>query len=89
MFSDLITSKTRVKILNIFLQNAQGMLHVRECVRRSGEEINAVRRELLLLEEKGILNKEPRANRVYYSLSNQIGMSSSVFAWLNAAGSLL
>jgi DNA-binding transcriptional ArsR family regulator len=69
MFSDLITSKTRVKILNIFLQNAQGMLHVRECVRRSGEEINAVRRELILLEQKGILNKEPRANRVYYSLS--------------------
>ena len=69
MFSDLITSKTRVKILNIFLQQPQQMLHVRECVRRSGEEINAVRRELILLEEKGILNREPRANRVYYSLS--------------------
>ena len=69
MFSDLITSKTRVKILNIFLSIPQEMLHVRECVRRSGEEINAVRRELIFLEEKGILNREPRANRVYYSLS--------------------
>lgn len=69
MLSDLITSKTRVKLLNIFLTKPQEMLHVRECVRRTGEEINAVRRELLSLEKKGIFNKEPRANRVYYSLS--------------------
>ena len=69
MFSDLITSKARVKILNIFLSIPQEMLHVRECVRRSGEEINAVRRELIFLEKKGIFNREPRANRVYYSLS--------------------
>lgn len=69
MLSDLITSKTRVKLLNIFLTNPHEMLHVRECVRRAGEEINAVRRELLFLEKKGIFNREPRANRVYYSLS--------------------
>jgi DNA-binding transcriptional ArsR family regulator len=69
MFSDLITSKTRVKLLNVFLTQPQEMYHVRECVRRTGEEINAVRRELLLLEKKGILKREPRANRVYYSLS--------------------
>jgi hypothetical protein len=45
------------------------MFHVRELVRRTGDEINAVRRELLFLEKKGILTREPRANRVYYSLS--------------------
>jgi hypothetical protein len=45
------------------------MFHVRELVRRTGDEINAVRRELLFLEKKGILAREPRANRVYYSLS--------------------
>jgi hypothetical protein len=69
MFSDLITSKTRVKLLNVFLTQPSEMYHVRECVRRTGEEINAVRRELLLLEKKGILKKEPRANRVYYLFS--------------------
>jgi len=68
MFSDLITSKTRVKLLNVFLTAPSEMYHVRECVRRTQEEINAVRRELLLLEKKGILQREPRANRVYYSL---------------------
>lgn len=71
MFSDLITSKTRVKLLNVFLSSPSDMYHVRECVRRTNEEINAVRRELLLLEKKGILKKEPRANRVYYSLSKE------------------
>lgn len=68
MFEDLITSKTRIKLLNIFLENFSGMFHVREVVRRSNEEINAVRRELGILEKKGILNREPRANRIYYYL---------------------
>jgi hypothetical protein len=69
MLSDVITSKSRVKLLNIFLQNPYGMYHVRECVRKTGDEINAVRRELQFLEKKGIFEKEQRANRVYYSLS--------------------
>jgi hypothetical protein len=69
MFSDLITSKSRVKLLNVFLSNPNDMLHVRELVRRTSDEINAVRRELAYLEGKGILTKEPRANRVYYFLS--------------------
>lgn len=69
MFSDLITSKTRVKLLNLFLTQPHEMYHVRECVRRIDEEINAVRRELLSLESKNVLQKEQRANRVYYSLN--------------------
>ena len=69
MFSDLITSKSRVKLLSVFLANPNDMFHVRELVRRTNDEINAVRRELAFLEKKGILSKEPRANRVYYSLS--------------------
>lgn len=69
MFEDLITSKTRIKILHLFLGNLGQMFHVREIVRRVDEEINAVRRELLLLDKKGILNREARANRVYYSLN--------------------
>jgi len=69
MFSDLITSKSRVKLLNVFLANPSEMYHVREIVRRTEDEINAVRRELLFLEEKGVLHREARGNRVYYSLS--------------------
>jgi hypothetical protein len=69
MFSDLITSKSRVKLLNVFLGTPGEMYHVRELVRRTNDEINAVRRELSFLEKKGILTREPRANRVYYSFN--------------------
>lgn len=69
MFSDLITSKARIKLLGVFLSNPSEMYHVRELVRRTGDEINAVRRELSYLEKNGILTREPRANRVYYYLS--------------------
>ena len=69
MVADLITSKSRIKLLYVFLNGPFEMYHVRELVRRTGDEINAVRRELSFLEQRGILLREPRANRVYYSLS--------------------
>lgn len=69
MFSDLITSKSRVKLLNLFLSHPYEMFHIRECVRRIGDEINAIRRELQLLEKHGILVKEERSNRHYFTLN--------------------
>jgi len=69
MLADLITSKSRIKLLNVFLISPYDMYHVRELVRRTGDEINAVRRELLYLEKRSVLVKEPRANRVYYQLN--------------------
>lgn len=63
---DIITSKVRIKILELFFSNLTEMYHVRGIVREIGEEINAVRRELERLERVGILKKEPRGNRVYY-----------------------
>ncbi|SRR5258708_2633447 len=69
MLADFITSKSRIKLLDVFLTSPFEMFHVRDLVRKTGDEINAVRRELAFLEKKGILEREPRANRVYYSLS--------------------
>ena len=69
MLEDLITSKSRIKLLKVFLADPFEMFHVRHLVRKTGDEINAVRRELSFLEKKGILEREPRANRVYYYLS--------------------
>ncbi len=66
MLTDLLISKTRVKLLEIFLSDVTQMYHVRDLVRRAGEEINAVRRELAHLEKGGIVKKEPRGNRLYY-----------------------
>jgi hypothetical protein len=64
--SDIITSKVRIKIIELFLSNVTEMYHVRGIVREIDEEINAVRRELLRLEKAGILKKESRGNRIYY-----------------------
>lgn len=64
--TDIITSKVRVKILNLFFSDISEIYHVRGIVREIKEEINAVRRELKRLEEAGVLKKEVRGNRVYY-----------------------
>lgn len=64
--SDFIVSKVRVKLLKIFFEDSKEMYHVRGLVRQTGEEINAVRRELARMEEAGMVRKEPRGNRLYY-----------------------
>lgn len=66
MLKDLVISKVRVKLLEIFLTNPSEIYHVRDLVRKTDEEINAVRRELAHLESAGMLKKEPRGNRLYY-----------------------
>lgn len=66
LLSDLIISRVRVKLLQIFLANPGQIIHVRELVRQSKEEINAVRRELAHMEKTGMVSKERRANRLYY-----------------------
>lgn len=63
---DFLISKVRVKLLEIFLSEPGEMYYVRELVRRTGEEINAVRRELGHMENCGLVKKEPRGNRLYY-----------------------
>ncbi len=71
MFKDLIVSRVRVKILNLFFSHPAKIFHVREIVRQTQEEINAVRRELQHLEKVGLFSKERRANRLYYSLRKE------------------
>jgi len=66
MLKDLFISKTRVKLLETFLSDPTQMFHVRDLVRKTGEEINAVRRELSRMEIAGWVKKEPRGNRLYY-----------------------
>lgn len=64
--SDLLVSKVRVKLLQIFLSQPGEIFYVRELVRKANEEINAVRRELARMESRGLVKKEARANRIYY-----------------------
>jgi Fe2+ or Zn2+ uptake regulation protein len=63
---DFFISKVRVKLLKILLEDPAQIYYVRELVRMSEEEINAVRRELERMEQKGMVSKEKRSNRLYY-----------------------
>ncbi len=63
---DLFVSKVRVKLIQTFLSQPQEIFYVRQLVRLTDEEINAVRRELARMEERAMVKKEPRGNRLYY-----------------------
>ncbi len=65
---DLFISKTRVKLLEIFFSQPRKIFYVRQLVRLTDEQINAVRRELARMEAKKIASKEERGNRIYYRL---------------------
>lgn len=69
MLKDIVVSKVRVKLLDLFYSSPAEIYHVRDLVRKIEEEINAVRRELEHLEKIGVLKKEPRGNRLYYWLN--------------------
>ncbi len=64
----LFVSKVRIKALKYFLLHPSDSIHLRGAVREFKEEINAVRRELLRLEEMGFLKIESNGNRKYFSL---------------------
>lgn len=67
ILEDIIISRVRVKLLQLFLLNPGTIFHVRDIVRKVAEEINAVRRELLHMEKAGMVSKEQRANRLFYT----------------------
>jgi len=66
---DLMISRVRVKILNLFFIQVEEMYYVRQITREIKEEINAVRRELERMVGFGLLKNEQRGNRVYYYLN--------------------
>lgn len=66
MLSALFISKVRIKLLKVFLTNPGKSFYVRELVRATREEINAVRRELARMQKNGLASSEWRGNRRYY-----------------------
>ncbi|MEA2003696.1 MAG: nucleotidyltransferase domain-containing protein [archaeon] len=66
MLQKLFTSRTRVKLLTLFLMNPDREIYVREIARDIGENINSVRRELTNLEEIGLLTSKRKGNLRYY-----------------------
>jgi len=71
MLDEIIPSKTRRKILSLFLNNINEAYHLRRIGREVEEEINAVKRELDILEKAKILKKEKRLNKSIYSINTK------------------
>lgn len=69
MIEKLITSQTRRKLLALLFSDEEGRLYLREISRKSKENINAVRKELMSLESIGLVSKSAVANLTYYSLN--------------------
>lgn len=55
--------------MGLFYYNIGNNFHLRKIARLVDEEINAVKRELDILEEAGFLDKEKRLNKIIYSLN--------------------
>jgi len=71
MLNFLIASKTRIKILELYYQDPPEQHYLREIVRITSEEVNAVKRELDILDKAKILHRERRLNKVFYTLNKQ------------------
>lgn len=71
MLKNIIPSKARREILNLFFSNFGESYHLRRVCREVGQEINAVKRELDILEKSKVLTKEKRLNKSIYSINTK------------------
>ncbi len=71
MIDALFGSKTRVKLLHLFLNNPGQSFYVREITRLIDEQINSVRRELSNMMEVGIVTSETNDNKLYYEVNQR------------------
>ena len=68
MIDALFGSRTRVKLLGLFMNNPGRSFYVREITRNIDEQINSVRRELANLVRIGIITDKSVDNRLYYQV---------------------
>lgn len=71
MIDALFGSKTRVKLLHLFLNNPGKAFYVREITRLIDEQINSVRRELANMLEVGIITSNNTDNKLYYEINQR------------------
>lgn len=71
MLKNLFISKVRIRILEQYMMDTDASFHVRGLVRILDEEINAVRRELLNLQDAGILISQKEGNKLVYKLNKE------------------
>ena len=71
MIDALFGSKTRVKLLHLFLNNPGTSFYVREITRLIDEQINSVRRELSNMLAVGIITSDTADNKLFYEVNQR------------------
>ena len=71
MIDALFGSKTRVKLLHLFLNNPGKAFYVREITLLIDDQINSVRRELSNMLEVGIITSDSADNKLYYEINQR------------------
>lgn len=71
MIDALFGSKTRVKLLHLFLNHPGQSFYVREITRLIDEQINSVRRELANMLSVGVITSEGADNKLYYEVNQR------------------
>ncbi len=71
MIDALFGSKTRVKLLHLFLNNPGKAFYVREITRLIDEQINSVRRELANMTTVGIVTSETVDIKLFYEVNQR------------------
>ena len=71
MIDALFGSKTRVKLLHLFLSNPGKAFYVREITRLIDEQINSVRRELANMLAVGVITSDSADNKLYYEVNQR------------------
>lgn len=80
MIDKLFGSKTRVKLLHLFMNHADESYYVREITRIIDEQINSVRRELKNMIEIGVVENEQKDNKLYYKANKSYEFYSALQA---------
>ncbi|RWZ78478.1 MAG: transcriptional regulator [Candidatus Microsaccharimonas sossegonensis] len=71
MIDALFGSKTRVKLLHLFLNHPGQSFYVREITRLIDEQINSVRRELSNMLEVGVITSDSSDNKLFYQVNQR------------------
>lgn len=82
----LFGSKTRVKLLHLFLNNPGKAFYVREITRLIDEQINSVRRELANMLGVGVIVSSTAENKLYYEINQQYDFYAPFRAIFTSSG---
>ncbi len=85
LLKPLFVSKARIKILNLFFENINDAFFVREITRKTGEQINAVRRELGNLEDANIVYSYVKDGKKYFFLNSDYFFYDELFSLFKKA----